>query len=58
MNLHHPLAHPSFRSDLEPLPAPGTDWDPREAATYVQRELLPLLLGELWKGPQPTMDDV
>ena len=50
MNLHEKLADPAFTSDIEPLIAPDVEWDLNEAAAYVQRELVPLLPGEPWKG--------
>lgn len=50
MNLHEKLSDHTFLSDVEPLIAPDTIWNIDEAAGYVQREILPFLPGEPWKG--------
>jgi len=50
MNLHEKLSDHTFLSDVEPLIAPDTVWNIDEAAGYVQREILPLLPGEPWRG--------
>ncbi len=50
MNLHEKLSDETFLSDVEPLVAPDIEWSFADAAGYVQREILPLLPGEPWKG--------
>jgi predicted nucleotidyltransferase component of viral defense system len=50
MNLHEKLSDETFLSDVAPLVAPDVIWSIDEAAGYVQREILPLLPGEAWKG--------
>jgi predicted nucleotidyltransferase component of viral defense system len=50
MNLHEKLADDTFLSDVEPLIAPDTAWNLGDAADYVQREILPLLPGDPWRG--------
>lgn len=50
MNLHEKLSDDTFLSDVEPLITPDTVWSIDDAAGYVQRELLPLLPGEPWRG--------
>jgi hypothetical protein len=50
MNLQEKLSDDTFLSDVEPLIAPDTVWNIDDAAGYVQREILPLLPGEPWRG--------
>ena len=50
LNLREKLADDTFISDVEPLIAPDTAWSLDDAAGYVQRELLPRLPGEPWRG--------
>jgi len=50
INLLEKLSDYTFLSDVEPLIAPDTIWSVDDAAGYVQRELLPLLPGEAWRG--------
>jgi len=50
MNLHEKLSDDTFLSDVEPLIASDTVWNIDDAADYVQREILPLLPGEPWRG--------
>ena len=50
MNLHEKLSDETFLADVEPLIAPDTAWSFADAAGYVQREILPLLPGEPWRG--------
>ena len=50
MNLREKLSDKSFLSDIEPLIAPGTVWSFEGAAEYLQRDILPLLPGEPWRG--------
>lgn len=50
MNLHEKLSDETFISDVAPLVAPDVTWSIEEAAGYLQREILPLLPGEAWKG--------
>jgi predicted nucleotidyltransferase component of viral defense system len=50
MNLHEKLTDDTFLSDVTPLVAPDVVWSIEKAARYVQREILPLLSGEAWKG--------
>ncbi len=50
MNLQEKLTDDTFLTDAEPLIAPDIDWSTADAAGYVQREILPLLPGEPWKG--------
>lgn len=50
MNLHEKLSDETFLSDVAPLIAPDVTWSIDEAAGYLQREILPLLPGEAWKG--------
>jgi predicted nucleotidyltransferase component of viral defense system len=50
MNLHEKLNDKTFLSDIEPLISPGIVWSFEDAATYLRREILPLLSGEPWKG--------
>ena len=50
MNLHEKLSDDTFLADVEPLIAPDTAWNFGDAADYVQRELLPLLPGDPWRG--------
>ncbi|MCX7031451.1 MAG: nucleotidyl transferase AbiEii/AbiGii toxin family protein [Spirochaetes bacterium] len=50
MNLHDKLSDDTFLSDVTPLVAPDVVWSIGDAAGYVQRELLPLLPGEAWRG--------
>lgn len=50
MNLREKMSDRSFVSDIEPLIAPGVDWDLAEAFDHVMRDLLPLLPGAPWKG--------
>ena len=40
-----------FTADLQPLLAPGVEWDLHRAAQLVLDEIAPRLLGEAWKGP-------
>ncbi len=49
-NLTAKLDDPEFISDLDPLLAPGTDWDMDQATRYVREQLLAQLPGEPWKG--------
>jgi predicted nucleotidyltransferase component of viral defense system len=49
-NLLPKLADPGFGRDVEPLVAPGTDWDADAAAKYVLETLVSRLPGEPWKG--------
>ena len=55
MNLHEKLSDGTFLSDVEPLIAPDTVWSFEEAAGYVQREILPLLPGDSWKGGEESL---
>ena len=50
MNLNEKLSDDTFLSDVAPLVAPDVDWSIGDAAGYVQREILPLLPGEPWRG--------
>ena len=50
MNLHEKLSDDTFLADVEPLVAPATVWSVGDAAGYVQREILPLLPGDPWRG--------
>ena len=43
-----------FLSDVEPLLARGTSWDPPDAVRYIRDELLARLPGEPWKGDANT----
>lgn len=52
-NLHSKFADPDFLTDIEPLLAPGIEWNPESAANYVMNELVSRLPGESWKG-RPT----
>lgn len=50
MNLHEKLTDETFRSDIAPLVAPNVVWSIGDAAAFLQREILPLVPGEPWKG--------
>jgi predicted nucleotidyltransferase component of viral defense system len=50
MNLHEKLSDGTFLSDIAPLVAPDVAWSISEGAGYVQREIIPLLPGEVWRG--------
>ncbi len=52
MNLHEKLSDDTFLSDVGPLIAPDVAWNLADAAGYVQREILPLLQGDPWKGAE------
>ena len=55
MNLHERLSDKTFLSDVHRLSAPATVWSLEDAAGYVQREILPLLPGESWKGGELSL---
>jgi len=40
----------AFFEDIDPLLAPGTEWDPSAAGCYALEVLAPLFPGEPWKG--------
>jgi predicted nucleotidyltransferase component of viral defense system len=50
-NLAGKLEDRVFTADLQPLLAPGVEWDLHRAAQLVLDEIAPRLLGEAWKGP-------
>lgn len=49
-NLREKLADPDFAADIEPLTAPGVEWDVAAAGDYVLRELVSRLPGRAWRG--------
>lgn len=50
-NLTGKLQDRLFTADLQPLLAPGVQWDLGRAARLVLDEIAPRLPGEAWKGP-------
>lgn len=55
LNLHEKLSDETFLSDVKPLIAPDTVWSFEDAAGYVQREILPFLPGESWRGDKESV---
>jgi len=51
-NLHGKLADPGFGRDVEPLVAPGVEWDLDAAGTWALREIAPRLRGQPWRRPE------
>lgn len=49
-NLGAKLEDPTFRRDIEPLLAPGAEWDLEEAERYAREELVARLPGAPWRG--------
>jgi predicted nucleotidyltransferase component of viral defense system len=49
MNLDEKLSDPTFASDIAPLVASGVEWTVEDAASFLYREVLPLLPGDAWK---------
>ena len=50
MNLHEKLSDRTFVTDIEPLLAPGIEWNYKAAIEYLRRELVSRIPGEPWKG--------
>ena len=50
-NLASKLEDRVFTADLQPLLAPGVEWDLHRAARLVLDEIAPRLPGEAWRGP-------
>lgn len=51
-NLADKLADPDFLADISPLLAPEYSWEPEPEAEAVSKQLIELLPGDPWKGPQ------
>ena len=49
-NLSRKIDDPAFTADLQPLLAPGVDWNLESAARLIAEEIAPRLHGKPWKG--------
>lgn len=55
-NLDGKIKDRRFIADLQPLLAPGVEWDPDLAVKWLAEEVAPRLEGDPWKGPSPLLD--
>ena len=53
-NLSGKLMDRRFMADLQPLLAPGIEWNLEDAMQWALREVTPRLDGDPWKGESPT----
>lgn len=57
-NLAAKLSNRRYLDDLQPLLAPQVNWNPKDAARWIYREVTPRLQGEPWKRTEDFVQNL